>query len=97
MTWRAFENTTYLAPCNHVGQEGDAVFEGGTRVVDPLGIVLTDAGSNEKIITAELDRDRLIEIRATSPFIRDRRPDLYKAITRETEDLLLRTDMDLDR
>ena len=87
MTCRAIENIAFLAPCNHTGQEGDAVFCGSSRIVDPKGEVIVDAGEEEKVITAELDRQFLISARQTTPFLRDRRPHLYKAIVSETEDL----------
>ncbi len=88
MRVRALENTIYLAPCNHTGQEDEAVFAGGTLIVDPRGRVISEAGAEEGIITAELNREVLRQIRQTTPFLRDRRPDLYRAITSETEDLL---------
>ena len=87
MTCRAIENIAFLAPCNHTGQEGDAVFCGSSRIVDPKGEIIVDAGEEEKVITAELDRQFLINARQTTPFLRDRRPHLYKAIVSETEDL----------
>jgi len=87
MTCRAIENIVFLAPCNHTGQEGDAIFYGGSRIVSPKGEIIVDAGEEEKVITAELDRQLLISARQTTPFLRDRRPHLYKAIVSETEDL----------
>ena len=88
MRVRALENMVYLAPCNHTGQEDQAVFGGGTLIVDPKGRVIAEAGEEEGIITAELSRELLVQTRQTTPFLRDRRPHLYKAITSETEDLL---------
>ncbi len=89
MTIRASENIVYLAPCNHVGQEGDAIMIGGTRIVDPRGRIVAAAGADEEVIYADLDRDLFVETRRITPFLRDRRPDLYKAITTETDDLPL--------
>lgn len=88
MTCRSIENIVFLAPCNHTGQEGEAVFCGGSRIVDPKGEVIVDAGEEERVITAELDRQLVINARQTTPFLRDRRPHIYKAIVSETEDLL---------
>ena len=85
---RALENIVFLAPCNHTGQEGDAVFCGSSRIVSPKGEIIVDAGEEEKVITAELERQSLINARQTTPFLRDRRPHIYKAIVSETEDLL---------
>lgn len=87
---RAIENMVYLAGCNHVGREEDAVLAGGSHIVDPKGRIVAAASTEEEqIISAELDRDLLVQVRQTMPFLRDRRPDLYKAITTETEDLPL--------
>lgn len=88
LTTRAFENTVYLAACSHTGQEKEAVFAGGTRILDPRGDVVVSLGEEEGVITAELDRDLLVQVRQTNPFLRDRRPNLYKAIVAETEDLI---------
>jgi len=88
MTVRASENVVYLAACNHSGQEGKVVFEGGTCIIDPQGEVVAAAGAEEEIITADLSRELLIYTRQTNPLLRDRRPDLYKAITSETDDLI---------
>jgi N-carbamoylputrescine amidase len=89
MTLRAIENIAFLAPCNHTGQEGEAIFCGGSRIVDPKGEIIVDAGEDEKIIAAELDREFLLNARQTTPFLRDRRPHIYKALVSETEDLPL--------
>jgi predicted amidohydrolase len=56
--------------------------------VDPKGKIIAEAGEEEGIITAELSRELLMQTRQTTPFLRDRRPHLYQAITSETEDLL---------
>lgn len=87
-TMRALENIVFLAPCNHTGQEGDAVFCGNSRIVSPKGEIIVDAGEEERVITTELDRQSFINARQTTPFLRDRRPHIYKAIVSETEDLL---------
>ncbi len=86
---RAIENQVYLAACNHVGQEKDAVIIGESRVVDPWGEVIVSIGDREGVIHCELDRGKLIHLRQTTSVLRDRRPDLYKAITADTEDLPL--------
>ncbi|MBM4447858.1 MAG: carbon-nitrogen hydrolase family protein [Chloroflexi bacterium] len=86
-TCRAMENIAFLAPCNHTGQEGDAIFCGCSRIISPRGEIIVDAGEGEKVITAELDRQSLISARQSTPFLRDRRPHIYKAIVSETEDL----------
>lgn len=56
MIWRTLENIVYLAPCNPTGKEGEAIFYGETRIVDPRGETIVDAGEEEKVITNELNR-----------------------------------------
>ena len=85
---RAIENVTYLGACNHSGREDQAVYAGGSCVVDPKGNIIAEAGEDEKIITAELDRKVFIKTRQNTPFFRDRRPDLYGPICTETDDLI---------
>jgi len=88
MRMRAIENVTYLAACNHAGREDQVVYAGGSCIVDPKGNIITEAGEDEKIITTELDRPLFVRARQNTPFLRDRRPDLYKPICMETDDLL---------
>jgi N-carbamoylputrescine amidase len=85
---RAYENGVYVAACNKVGPEGDWTLGGGSLIVNPSGKVLAEADkTGDKIITADLERDLLYQARKSMPMLRDRRPDLYTAITTPTEDL----------
>jgi predicted amidohydrolase len=47
-------------------------------IVDPWGIVLAEAPDEETVISAELDRARLQDIRAKLPSLRNRQPDAYR-------------------
>ena len=88
MITRAWENAVYFAPCNKVGPENGWQFGGESMVVDPEGEVLACAGNEgDEIITATLDRRRVFEVRQKKPFFRDRRPDLYGALSAQTEDI----------
>ena len=84
MSQRAFENVSYVAPCNHVGREGDVSYLGGSCVVDPRGDVVRMA-SGEEVITVDLDRDAFLETRRTTPLFRDRRPHIYGPICQEVD------------
>lgn len=87
---RAYENGVYVAACNKVGLEGEWTLGGDSLIVNPFGKVVAEAGrAGDKIITAELNRDLVYEARRIMPMLRDRRPDLYTAITTTTEDLPL--------
>jgi predicted amidohydrolase len=46
-------------------------------IVDPWGIVLAQAADAETHIVAELDLDRLAQIRVQLPSLANRRPELY--------------------
>lgn len=89
MMTRAFENGVWLAPANKTGREGDWTFGGESMIVDPRGQVRAEAGrDNEGVIAADISRDAVFAARREKPMFRDRRPDLYGAITTPTEDLL---------
>jgi N-carbamoylputrescine amidase len=88
LSTRALENGVYLAACNHVGQEGDWFMTGKSMVIDPGGKILQQASSTqEEILCVDIQREEVIQARKRFPLFRDRRPDAYAAITRNTEDL----------
>jgi predicted amidohydrolase len=88
LSTRALENGVFLAACNHVGSEGEWQMSGKSMVIDPLGKIMAKASdSNEEIVTAEFNREQVIDARRRFPLFRDRRPDAYRAITHVTEDL----------
>jgi len=88
LTTRALENGVFLAACNHVGREGEWQMSGKSMIIDPSGKILCKASeSEEQILIAEIHREELIQARRRFPLFRDRRPDAYGAITRNTEDL----------
>ncbi|MFO0995083.1 MAG: carbon-nitrogen hydrolase family protein [Alphaproteobacteria bacterium] len=86
---RAFENGAYLVAANKVGLDDGWNFGGLSLIADPTGVVLDSADSkNEKILFAEIDREKVIEARRRFPILRDRRPDLYGPIAEESEDVI---------
>jgi predicted amidohydrolase len=83
---RAFENGCYLAAANKVGPEGDWHLGGGSLIVDPEGTVLASADNTaEALLLATIDHEHVARARIAFPSRRDRRPDLYGAITREVD------------
>jgi N-carbamoylputrescine amidase len=83
---RAFENGCYLAAANKVGREGDWDMGGGSLIVDPEGRVLASADNRtEALLVADIDRSQVERARIAFPSRRDRRPDLYGAVTREAD------------
>ena len=86
----AIANGCYVAAVNRVGQErpsdgGDREgieFWGSSFLADPFGAVVAEAPPDrEAIVIAEVDLDRIEEVRRGWPFLRDRRVDAYAGIT----------------
>lgn len=82
---RAWENSVYAATCNKVGTEGGGdgavEFPGDSMIADPNGDIIAQAGGEETIIVAELDRGLVDSVRDRNGMFRDRRPEAYGAIT----------------
>ena len=85
----AIANGVFVAVVNRVGHEkpdagGDGIeFWGSSFVCDPFGMVLAEASiDKEEILFAEVDMDRVEEVRRHWPFLRDRRVDAYGGITK---------------
>ena len=77
---RALENGCYLIAANRIGREKDSEFCGHSRVVDPQGNVIVDAGLQETVIAADVDISEVHQQRERIPYLRDRRPDLYPSL-----------------
>ena len=76
---RAIENQSYVAAAAQVGETlpGKPSY-GRSLIADPWGIVLAQAADEPTVITAELDRARLRDIRTKLPSLKNRQPDAYK-------------------
>jgi predicted amidohydrolase len=78
---RAVENLTWYVVCSVVGVQRDTVLFGGSRIVDPSGVVVAAARHNEEdYVVADIDLDRARSVRATSHTLSVRQPELYRAI-----------------
>lgn len=74
---RAIENQMYVAACNRVGSSGHDEFNGHSMIIGPDGAILSEAGEEEEIVSAEISLNRVDEVRRTIPVFRDRRPSMY--------------------
>ena len=74
---RAVESQCFVVGVNRVGEGGGYAFSGGSAIIDPLGQVLARAGSDEALIVADVDPAKVTEVRASLPFLRDRKPYLF--------------------
>jgi len=87
---RAAENHVFYACCNRVGTEKGTRFIGQSKILNPSGKTLAEAGDEETTIRAEFDlaiaRDKRVVIEAgiyEYDVFQDRRPDLYEPITKK--------------
>ena len=79
---RAQENGCFVLVCNRVGEEQGIPFIGRSVVAAPHGEILAYADTDEEtMLRAELRQKDLLEYRSTLNVFRDRRPELYGAIT----------------
>ncbi|QNP73861.1 carbon-nitrogen hydrolase family protein [Streptomyces roseirectus] len=79
---RAFESQLYLAYVNRVGEEGEFDFVGLSVLAGPDGIARARAGKDEELLLADIDPVLLAASREANPYLADRRPDLYRSLTR---------------
>ena len=81
---RALENTVFVAAVNRFGHEGDDLYmHGGTMVCGPRGQKIAQIEEEkEDVLYVDLDMSLIAKNRVKSPYLRDRRPEVY-------EDMLL--------
>jgi N-carbamoylputrescine amidase len=80
-------NGVFLAAANRVGREDALTFWGKSFVCDPFGEVVASAGEDEpEILIANCDLSKIEQTRQNWPFLRDRRVDAYKNLTRLYDD-----------
>jgi predicted amidohydrolase len=70
---RAIENQAYVIGCNRVGAGGKLAYAGDSAIIDPLGEVLASGAGTEALLVAEVAPERVAEVRASLPFLADRR------------------------
>ena len=82
----AVANMYFVGAINRVGYEAPwniGEFYGQSYFVDPRGQFLANASRDkDELITAELDLDKIREVRNVWQFYRDRRPETYQMTTR---------------
>lgn len=77
---RAFESQMYIAYVNRTGPEGEFEFVGLSSLASPDGAVRTRAGRGEELVVGEVDPVLLAASREDNPYLRDRRPGLYRSL-----------------
>ncbi len=75
---RAIENQSFAVAANQIGTDGAGNRAGGrSLIIDPWGLVLATAPDAETVIVAEIDFDRLADVRRRLPSLRHRRSEVY--------------------
>ncbi len=81
----AVANGCYIGAINRVGSEAPwniGKFYGSSYVVDPRGEFLVEASEDQdELVTADMDMEKVREVRNLWQFFRDRRPEAYGALT----------------
>ncbi|MGE0879732.1 MAG: nitrilase-related carbon-nitrogen hydrolase [Acidimicrobiia bacterium] len=70
---RAIENQAYVVGVNRVGQGGKLHYVGDSRIIDPLGELLTTGARAETTLIADIDPAMVAATRERFPFMNDRR------------------------
>ncbi|GAX89252.1 carbon-nitrogen hydrolase family protein [Effusibacillus lacus] len=69
---RALENGVFVIASNRTGiEKGETAFGGGSRIVNPQGMVLREALSEDEALVAEIDLSLVETQRRTIPYLRD--------------------------
>lgn len=74
---RAIENQCYVVACNRVGKDPNNTFSGHSMIIDPWGEIVAEAGEKDEIISAEIDLQKVTDVRNQIPIFSDRRPNFY--------------------
>ena len=79
---RAIEDQAFVVAANQVGEHAPGLQSGGrSMIVDPWGVILAQAPDKETFVIADLDLDRLAEVRRKVPSLANRRPEAYHVAT----------------
>lgn len=79
---RAIENQVFVVAPGQWGRTGAGIVcHGHSMVVDPWGVVLASLGAEgDGVVMADIDLDRLREVRAQLPSLANRRPETYRGL-----------------
>lgn len=75
---RAIENQVFVVGVNRTGSDDQAEYCGHSMIIDPWGEVLSEAGEGEEVITADIDLQKIEEVRKRIPALKDRVEDVYR-------------------
>jgi predicted amidohydrolase len=70
---RAIENQCVVVACNTAGTHAGVAMGGHSQVVLPTGAVLAIAGTDEQVLSVDVDMSVVADYRTSFPVLRDRR------------------------
>ncbi len=70
---RAVENLSFVAGCNGTGESAGVILGGHSAVYSPWGELLIEAGTQEAILTVELNPEEATRLRKDFPVLEDAR------------------------
>ena len=73
---RALESQAFLVAANLTGTNAGVDLAGRSRIVDPTGVPVADAGTDSRTAIADVDLASVAQERAEFPVLRDRRFDV---------------------
>ncbi|MBL7260160.1 nitrilase-related carbon-nitrogen hydrolase [Paractinoplanes lichenicola] len=95
---RALENGFFVAYVNWAGREAALEYAGLTRVAGPDATIVAEAGGiGECLVTADIDLGAGKRARAATPYLDDRRPELYAQAPAVPGDLPRQRPTDVDQ
>ncbi len=77
---RAYESQLHVAYVNRCGAEGEYHFTGLSCLCGPDGVVRARAGHDEDLVIADADPALLKAVRDETPYLADRRPEIYGSL-----------------
>lgn len=72
---RAIENQAYVVGVNRTGRDPHLEYIGNSRIIDPRGQIVAEAGQPEQSIVADVQLDALLQYREEFPALKDVRPE----------------------
>lgn len=70
---RAMENQCFVVSCNTAGTHGGFEMGGHSALINPVGEVLAEAGTDEEVLSVQIDPEEVGEMRKNFPVLADRR------------------------
>ena len=77
-TARAIENQIYVCAVNACGYAGKTKYGGNSLLIDPLGKEICHLGTDEAVVSGEIDTAIIDGIRKSINVYHDRKPECYK-------------------